>query len=173
MPVGIHTPEDILLADIVNTATRSRMMAGIKGRDTRPETTLRKALHRRGLRYRLHASELPGRPDIVLPRHRAVILVHGCFWHRHSCYLTATPASNQEFWQAKFAGTVQRDARQAQYLVDLGWRVATVWECALRDAGPEVVADELVAWLASLGITVDIPATPDATRPSKRPARER
>lgn len=160
-------PEEGRLADIVDTATRSRMMAGIKGRDTRPETTLRKALHRRGLRYRLHAPGLPGRPDIVLPRHRAAVLVHGCFWHRHGCRLTATPASNPDFWEAKFAGTIQRDARQDRQLHELGWRVATVWECAIRDEGPELIADALVTWLASPAATVQIPLTPDATRPAK------
>lgn len=149
------------------------MMAGIKGRDTGPEITLRKALHRRGLRYRLHGPRLPGRPDIVLPRHRTVVLVHGCFWHRHGCYLTSTPASNSDFWQAKFAGTVQRDARQTHELVELGWRVATVWECALRERGPEAVADELIAWLSSSVITVVIPATPQSVRAARRHVRER
>lgn len=148
------------MVDIVDKSTRSRMMASIKGRDTKPETILRKALHRRGLRYRLHASKLPGRPDIVLPRHRAAILVHGCFWHRHGCRLTATPASNPDFWQAKFAGTIERDARQARQLAELGWRVATVWECALRDDGPDVVADAVAAWLASTDARIDIPAKP-------------
>jgi DNA mismatch endonuclease, patch repair protein len=147
--------------DIVDRATRSRMMASIKGRDTKPETILRKALHRRGLRYRLHASELPGRPDIVLPRHRAAVLVHGCFWHRHGCRLTSTPASNSDFWQAKFASTVERDARQMRQLVELGWRVATVWECALRHDGPDVVANTVAEWLASTATSIDIPNTPE------------
>ena len=112
--------------------TRSRIMAAIRGHDTTPELLVRSALHRHGLRFRLHARDLPGRPDIVLPRHRTVILVHGCFWHRHGCTLSSEPSTRRRFWNEKFARNVARDARNARALRRLGWRVLTVWECALR-----------------------------------------
>lgn len=160
------------MADIVDAATRSRMMASIRGRNTRPEVALRSALHRLGLRFRLHRAGLPGRPDIVLPRHRAVVFVHGCFWHRHpGCRLAYDPRSREEFWQAKFAGTVERDARQRTALLDGGWRVATVWECALRKRGAGEIAAELAGWLeggeAEREIGAPLPATA-ASRPGKR-----
>ena len=118
------------MADIVDPARRSRMMAGIGGRDTTPERIVRSHLHRAGLRFRLHARALPGRPDIVLPRWNAVVFVHGCFWHRHAgCPKAATPSSNQAFWQRKFEDNVARDARNTAALRRLGWRVFTVWEC--------------------------------------------
>lgn len=149
------------MADIVDEATRSRMMAGIRGRDTGPEIRLRKALHGRGLRYRLHAGKLPGRPDIVLPRHRAVVFVHGCFWHRHEgCRYATTPATRPGFWQTKFAENVQRDARVRAELAAAGWRIATVWECALRK--PEDVtktAEAILAWLGSNACSLDLGET--------------
>jgi DNA mismatch endonuclease (patch repair protein) len=123
------------------------MMAAIRGVDTKPELRLRSALHRQGFRYRLHDRLLPGRPDLVLPRYRAAIFVHGCFWHRHEgCHWCTTPASNSDFWSAKFAANVERDLRHRQELRQAGWRVATVWECALRRE-PSAVLDEIVHWL--------------------------
>lgn len=120
------------MADIVDPARRSRMMAGIKGRDTTPERLVRSFLHKAGLRYRLQVKGLPGRPDIVLPRWGAVVLVHGCFWHRHAnCSKAATPAGNSAFWQRKFSDNVARDARNVAALRRLGWRVYVVWECRL------------------------------------------
>ncbi|MDH2382840.1 DNA mismatch endonuclease Vsr [Bradyrhizobium sp. CER78] len=140
------------MGDIVDKITRSRMMAGIRGKDTRPELNLRRALHRLGLRYRVHATDLPGRPDIVLPRHRATILVHGCFWHRHKgCAFATTPATNARFWNTKFDQTVERDERNVAALQHLGWRLAVVWECALKQKGAEAVAGQIAAWLASDG----------------------
>lgn len=134
-------------------------MATIRGRNTAPEVVLRSALHRRGLRFRLHRAGLPGRPDVVLPRHRAVVFVHGCFWHRHpGCRLAYNPRSREEFWQAKFAGTVERDARQRAALLGDGWRVATVWECALRERGAHDVARELAGWLVGEGADLEIGA---------------
>lgn len=107
-------------------------MAGIQGKDTAPELALRRALHHAGFRFRLHAKELPGRPDLVLPRWRAAVQVHGCFWHRHAgCRFATSPATRPEFWAAKFAGNVERDVRNHAALRALGWRTATVWECAL------------------------------------------
>lgn len=106
------------------------MMASIKGRDTIPERIVRSHLHRAGLRFRLHQRALPGRPDIVLPRWKVAIFVHGCFWHRHEgCSQAATPSSNVEFWRRKFRENVERDARNRAALRRAGWRVFTVWEC--------------------------------------------
>jgi DNA mismatch endonuclease (patch repair protein) len=107
-------------------------MAAVKGRDTRPELLIRKALHAAGLRYRLHVKQLPGKPDLVFPRYRAVVFVHGCFWHRHDCHLFRWPGTRQEFWREKIGRNVIHDERAAQALLDAGWRVATVWECALK-----------------------------------------
>lgn len=121
------------MADIVDPETRSRMMSGIKGKNTRPELALRRALHARGFRYRLHDKKLPGKPDLVLPRFHAAIFVHGCFWHRHEgCKYATTPATRQEFWQAKFRENMERDQRNIDALLALGWRVAVVWECEMR-----------------------------------------
>ncbi len=112
-------------------------MSRIRGRDTGPEMRLRSLLHRVGFRFRLHAKDLPGRPDIVLPKYRTVIFVHGCFWHRHEgCRNATTPSTRAEFWQAKFDGNVDRDNRNRAALEAAGWTVMTVWECELKaDAG--------------------------------------
>lgn len=138
------------MTDVVDKETRSRMMAGIRGKDTAPELALRYALHRAGLRFRLHARKLPGRPDIVLPKWRAVVLVHGCFWHRHpGCRYATNPSTRPEFWSAKFAGNVERDARNHSALRALGWRMATVWECALSKDRLADSATQLVDWIRS------------------------
>lgn len=135
------------MADVVDGATRSRMMSGIKGRDTRPELLIRGHLHLAGFRYRVHARHLPGTPDIVLPKWMAVIDVRGCFWHRHpGCRYATTPATRAEFWQRKFERTVERDQANAEALSSLGWRTAVVWECALRDSRAETLA-RLESWL--------------------------
>lgn len=118
------------MTDVVDPATRSRMMSGIRGRDTKPEMTVRKYLHANGLRYRIAPKSLPGKPDIVLPKYRTVVFVHGCFWHRHEgCRYAATPASNPDFWQSKFKENIARDERVRRMLVEAGWRVLVVWEC--------------------------------------------
>lgn len=136
-------------------------MSGIRGRDTRPELVLRSALHARGLRFRLHVAELPGRPDIVLPRHRAVILVHGCYWHRHpGCRYATTPATRTEFWLSKFESNVTRDANNHAALRVSGWRVAVVWECALRSqTHVTTVSQRLADWLDSGGLEMEIGRT--------------
>lgn len=145
------------VTDVVDAATRSRMMAGIKGRDTRPELVLRKALHARGVRYRLHGTNLPGRPDIVFPRFGAVCFVHGCFWHRHEgCRFTTSPRTRAEFWQSKFISNVERDRRNKDELMSAGWRVAVVWECALRGGKAEAIATTLVEWLQGIGLDVEL-----------------
>jgi DNA mismatch endonuclease, patch repair protein len=131
------------LADVHNPAQRSFNMSRIKGRDTRPERLLRSLLHRRGFRFRKNVGALPGKPDIVLPKHKAVVLVHGCYWHRHAgCRFATTPASNTPFWIEKFEGTLARDKKAEQSLVERGWRVFKVWECELK-RDPEAAVDSL------------------------------
>lgn len=144
------------MADVVDIATRSRMMAGIKGANTKPERDLRAALHARGFRYRLHAKNIVGRPDLVFAKYHAVVFVHGCFWHRHKgCRYATTPATRPEFWQAKFAANVARDERVAGELSRQGWRVAIVWECALRHhSDVELVARNIEQWLGSTATTL-------------------
>ena len=130
------------MPDVFTKAKRSEVMSRIKSRDTQPERAVRSMLHKLGYRFRLHRADLPGRPDLVLSRHRTVIFVHGCFWHRHrGCKLAYTPKSRATFWQNKFASNVVRDRRVRSQLVKLGWRVITVWECELR--APE----HLSGWL--------------------------
>lgn len=148
------------MSDIVDAQTRSRMMAGIRGKDTGPELALRKSLHARGFRYRLHARGLPGRPDIVMPKHRAVIFVHGCFWHRHAhCRFATTPLTRAGFWEAKFDANVARDERVRTKLLAAGWRVAVVWECALRGTdGIISVTDMIIDWLHSSAFQIEIGA---------------
>jgi DNA mismatch endonuclease (patch repair protein) len=120
------------MADTLTKAERSALMARIRGTNTKPEVFVRSALHRAGFRFRIHSRALPGRPDIVLPKHRTVVFVHGCFWHRHGCTLSSEPATRRAFWREKFARNVERDRRTAAALRRAGWRVLTVWECALR-----------------------------------------
>ena len=111
-------------------------MSRIRGADTVPERLVRSFLHRLGLRFRVNDTRLPGRPDVVLPRARTVIFVHGCFWHRHAgCSYATTPSSNEAFWREKFAANVQRDARTVKALEDAGWRVEIVWQCEIWEVG--------------------------------------
>lgn len=145
------------MADIVSPETRSRMMSGIRGRDTRPEMTLRRALHAAGFRYRLHVRCLPGRPDLVLPKYSAVCLVHGCYWHRHTgCRYATTPTTRPEFWEEKFRSNMERDKRQHRQLQDMGWRVAVIWECAVRPKKEDQAVARLIHWLPGQEPTVEI-----------------
>jgi len=122
-------------------------MAAIRGKNTRPELALRLALFAAGFRYRLHVRGLPGSPDLVFPKHRAVLFVHGCFWHRHvGCRFSASPKANSEFWRLKFEGNVNRDARNIASLRREGWRIAVVWECALKRSVDDAVRT-VGAWL--------------------------
>jgi DNA mismatch endonuclease (patch repair protein) len=153
---------DTTLADVVDPATRSRMMRGIRGQDTQPELAVRRYLHAAGLRFRLHDKRLPGRPDIVLPKFKTVILVHGCFWHRHEgCPYATTPSSRRDFWGRKFALNVQRDAENVKALQAVGWTVITIWECQARDLQ---ILDELF-WSI-------VASHPDAKSKGARPSRK-
>lgn len=123
------------MMDIVSAPIRSRMMASIREKNTKPELHVRRFLHRQGFRYRLHDRELSGKPDLVLKKHHCVVFVHGCFWHRHpGCRFATTPATRPEFWLAKLTANRVRDVNTQEKLLSTGWRVAVVWECALRAA---------------------------------------
>jgi DNA mismatch endonuclease, patch repair protein len=138
------------MADVLTLEQRRFNMSRIRGRDTKPELILRLGLHSRGLRFRLHRKDLPGCPDLVFPYYRAVVFVHGCFWHGHNCRMFKLPATRTEFWATKIEGNRTRDARALMSLAGAGWRSLVLWECALR--GPsrrpvEAVLDEVEGWL--------------------------
>lgn len=138
------------MTDIVDTTTRSRMMRSIRPRDTGPELRVRRYLHACGLRFKVSPKDLLGRPDLVLPKFKTVIFVHGCFWHRHSgCRFATTPASRVDFWQHKFERNVERDQRVVRELESLGWNVLIVWECDTRQ--PEML--DQVFWSVLAGGT--------------------
>ena len=121
------------MTDIVDAATRSRMMAGIQGKNTKPEMIVRKYLHSRGYRFRLHRKDLPGRPDLVLPKYMLAIFVHGCFWHRHThCFYAKMPSTRVDFWREKLSKNVERDLVQVAQLIEMGWRVLVIWECGIK-----------------------------------------
>jgi DNA mismatch endonuclease (patch repair protein) len=146
---------------------RSRLMARIRGRDTGPELFVRSFLHRRGLRFRLHVGGLPGRPDLVLPRYRAAIFVHGCFWHGHTCRAgSVRPKTNARFWAEKLARNRERDRRSIAALRRAGWRVLVVWECSLRDA--DRLEARIGRWLAGLTPIAKSRGGAPASRPSRR-----
>ncbi len=126
-------------------------MSGIRGKNTKPELLIRKALHARGFRYRLHC-DLPGKPDICLPKHRAVIFVHGCFWHGHGCHLFKWPKTRPEFWRAKIGRNCEVDRAAEERLGEAGWRVATIWECSLKGKSRlnlDDVVERCADWLIS------------------------
>jgi len=149
------------VADVVDSETRSRMMAGIGRESTAPEVAVRKWLHAHGFRFRINQKDLPGRPDIVLRRHNAVIFVHGCFWHAHEgCRFSKIPATRSEFWIKKFDANRERDARKERELLEAGWRVAVVWECATRCPGFEETLERLGCWLRSPSRRLEFPNRP-------------
>lgn len=130
------------MADTVSKSVRSRIMSSVKQRNTKPEMIVRSLLHRLGYRFRLHRKDLPGSPDIVLPKFRTAIFVHGCFWHQHkNCKKSRRPSSNQEYWNTKLDENISRDKRKEKELSKLGWRVVTVWQCEICD--PEVLSEKL------------------------------
>ena len=134
-------------------------MAGIKGKNTRPELALRKELHRLGFRYRLHSRNVPGKPDMVFSASKAAIFVHGCFWHGHDCKYFRLPGTRTEFWQAKITGNRARDERVRSLLKEGGWRYIVVWECAIRGQGrnaAQTIAGKVATWLKSQKATAEI-----------------
>lgn len=133
--------------DCLTPEQRKRNMSAIKGRDTKPEILLRKLLHSLGYRFRIQRKDLPGRPDIVLPRYKTAIFVNGCFWHRHEgCKYASTPSTNSDFWEKKFAANVERDARNYAALKALGWHVVIIWECEVK----EILRSRVIPGLPSL-----------------------
>ncbi|MBF0235323.1 MAG: DNA mismatch endonuclease Vsr [Desulfamplus sp.] len=137
------------MTDVVDTKTRSRMMSGIRDKNTRPELLIRSQLHRRGFRFRLHDTKLSGKPDVVLSKYHAVIFVHGCFWHRHECYLFKWPKSRPEFWRKKINGNYNNDQKVMKNLLESGWRVCIVWECAIKGANKDIstIINTIADWL--------------------------
>lgn len=122
------------MGDVFSAEKRSWIMSRVKARDTEPELIVRSMIHRMGFRFRINREDLPGKPDIVLPRHRKVIFIHGCFWHGHpGCSRSKRPLTNREFWDKKIDGNIERDKRAQRELLSMGWRVLTVWQCQTRD----------------------------------------
>jgi len=138
------------LVDVVDVATRSRMMSGIQGKNTSPELLIRKALHARGFRFRIHAKHLPGKPDLLLPKYKAAVFIHGCFWHGHACRYFKVPQTRPEFWLEKIGKNQIRDGLQENALRVMGWRILIVWECAVRSMKREkspLLVDLIANWL--------------------------
>jgi DNA mismatch endonuclease, patch repair protein len=130
------------MTDVLTAAQRRLNMSRIRGRDTKPEMLIRQGLHARGFRYRLHVSNLPGRPDLIFPKYRTIIFVHGCFWHGHDCAMFHLPSTRVEFWSSKINANRQRDKKSCTALLEQGWRVLIIWECVLR--GPSRLPIEQV-----------------------------
>jgi DNA mismatch endonuclease (patch repair protein) len=147
------------MADVVPPEVRSRMMAGIRGKDTKPEMFLRSRLHAGGFRFRLHDRSLPGTPDMIFRKHQAVLFFHGCFWHGHNCALFKWPSTRAEFWRQKIERNRTNDATAMLKLLDGGWRYGAVWECALRGPGrlpDEAVMKRCADWLVSSRKRIEI-----------------
>ncbi|MEO9338598.1 very short patch repair endonuclease [Mesorhizobium sp. SB112] len=150
------------MPDVVSPEVRSRMMAGIRGTNTKPELTLRRGLHAVGFRFRLHDRTLPGKPDVVFPRYRAVLFAHGCFWHGHDCHLFRLPSTRADFWSAKIDRNREVDRNAVEGLLRLGWRVGVVWECSLKGRTRLDLADVIdhcADWLRSEAPTLEIRGT--------------
>ena len=130
------------MADVLTPEQRQLNMSRIKGKDTKPEMLVRRGLHVRGLRYRLHDRSLPGRPDLVFPKYNTAVFIHGCFWHAHGCVMSKLPATRQDFWKAKLSANAARDRKAVEALRADGWRVLIIWECALR--GPQRWTEDAV-----------------------------
>lgn len=140
------------MPDIVAPHVRSRMMSGIRSKNTKPELLIRKALHSLGFRYRLHSKDVPGKPDLIFPRYRAALFINGCFWHGHDCQLFRLPDARRSFWEAKIETNRARDIKVSRLLSEEGWRQLTIWECAIRGVGKigiESTIERAAAWLKS------------------------
>jgi len=147
------------VADVVDRKTRSRMMSGIRGKDTKPELIIRKILHALGFRYKLHDKQLPGSPDMVFPKYKAVIFVNGCFWHGHNCHLFKWPSSREEFWHNKITRTQEKDKENIEELLQENWRVLQIWECAIKGKErlpTEKIIEKVSFWLKSSQTQLDI-----------------
>lgn len=154
------------MVDIVPPGKRSQMMSGIRGKDTKPEIAVRRALFSRGFRYRLHDKRLPGRPDIVFPGRKSVIFIEGCFWHGHGCNLFRLPATRTEFWREKIGQNKLRDSSVRKQLENLGWRHLTIWECAIKGRKKipfSILIDRASAWLEDGTHSEEIEGATDGT----------
>lgn len=150
------------MTDVHSPAVRSKNMQAIRSKNTLPEITVRSLLHAAGFRYRLHVSTLPGKPDLVFPKYRAVILVNGCFWHGHDCQFFKLPSTRTDFWKQKIEKNRANDQKALLALKAAKWRVALVWECALRKKNADVfesVTQKLSAWLRSSDVSIELPAS--------------
>ncbi|MDO8909959.1 MAG: very short patch repair endonuclease [Pseudohongiella sp.] len=148
--------------DVVSAEKRSKMMSGIRGKDTRPEILIRKALFNKGFRYALGGAGLPGKPDLVFKKYKAVVFINGCFWHRHECHLFKWPSSNSEFWRKKISANVVRDRANYEACLGRGYRVAIIWECAIKGKFKipfDVVTDMLATWVIHNELEVEISAS--------------
>ena len=147
------------MTDVVTKAMRSRMMSGIRSKNTKPELMIRHGLHSRGLRYRLHSKRIPGKPDLVFPKYRAVIMIHGCFWHGHDCQLFRYPSSRADFWYKKIERNRERDREIFTLLTSSNWRILTIWECSLKGTAKlpiDIIIDDTINWLKSSDCGMDI-----------------
>lgn len=152
LPTPMASPrfaEDAVMTDIVGPETRSRMMSGIRGKDTKPEILVRRTLFAAGFRFRLHRRDLPGAPDLALPGRKIAIFVHGCFWHMHKgCRLAKSPTTRPDFWKGKLEGNVERDRQAIKALLAQDWRVLVVWECATKDkTADSTLSEALLGWI--------------------------
>ena len=140
------------MADIVSPTVRSHMMSGIRYKNTKPEVIIRRNLHANGFRYLLHDKRLPGKPDLVFPKYRAVIMVNGCFWHGHDCHLFRWPSTRSNFWKSKIRRNREKDRENLEALSSSGWRILTIWECSLKGKGKlpiETLTGKTMEWLRS------------------------
>jgi DNA mismatch endonuclease (patch repair protein) len=139
------------MSDVVDKKTRSRMMSGIKGKNTKPELLIRSALHKDGFRFRIHVNDLPGKPDLVLKKYNATIFIHGCFWHKHNCKFFKLPKSRTDFWLEKLNKNLENDNLNMKKLSDLGWRICIIWECSIRNAKYDInsIKNQVENWLKS------------------------
>jgi DNA mismatch endonuclease (patch repair protein) len=147
------------MTDIVDRATRSLMMARIKSKNTKPELLIRSLLHKKGFRFRIHANKLPGRPDIIFPKFKAIIFINGCFWHGHkNCPLFRLPKTRVEFWENKIHRNQKNDEKNIKTLLNSNWRVAIVWECSIRgkNKDPAYVINKLTDWITSSNTFLEI-----------------
>ncbi|MCK1319402.1 very short patch repair endonuclease [Bradyrhizobium sp. 156] len=151
------------MADVVSVEVRSRMMAGIRGKNTKPELIIRRGLHARAFRYVLHDKRLPGKPDLVFPKYRAAIFVHGCFWHGHDCHLFRWPTTRTDFWRKKINRNREVDRKALVALKEAGWRCCIIWECSLKGRGAipiHSLLDRCSSWLRSNRPSTELRGTP-------------